>query len=926
MVTFIFWTVLCCLHSIQGLIELPQDIIAAGLLKGVSSQIFAPNESKLQEFAVIFNHYVNLTVREKGSREVLSRLATGWTNSTGDDESDDLYGSLAWETALDDALAEENITVDNNKLLNGKIVEYLETYASNPENVKALAHLYLQRLDWDTKPNLTRLDDNDLNTNDTDAAGSGTAIEENPFWNPDDTPTRRIFRGKTVKIKNYPFIVSVHILNVFYCAGSIIKDDLVITAASCLQLAHNNRFYRENPSFIAIRAGSNYFFLGGEIIPVIRVYFHPSYDPKTLHGNLAVMQLQRVLRFRHKNVKKIEIDRAASALPENTPPITILGWGATGESNVQYHRKKLHAASLDYYDRESCREVYGKKYVTRTNFCAGFISRGEGACNQDVGDPAVTGMYLVGVTSFGSPICGRPDTPTVFTKVGFYADWIQALMDQEKIRISRSTTTERPFRILDKKIILYGLGEETAPIPLQREGTNTEPAQDTAHIDEHLEIVLNELKKLGMQSKESADLIRNIQPGTPQKQEISLPEEEQDPEIKYIEPGTENNPVGVHQIIDSYRTQEEETGNALREEDQHNEDPETKEEEEAKNTSLEETNVYRSDVDSDGITMNPVDRATKVIDFEPKPTESREIQIENVRVTEPPDNHFNMDSESDFPENAGSAKKSMTDNIGPVESISRETGVTLIKKQLPVVKNDDSVLRKKHRNPTTVVNFQIGNKQMPQTNNHTVHKGYVPPNPPNILGNPHPIDLEYDGTNNLPKYQEYHEATQNENNKQVQNPEVDKNFGIDKIIWKENREPTTDKEEIGHVELANDISDDIVKHEIQKLIEQLEISSELNSQTDVYKSTDHSPLRNNLKNTDTRKIKDSDTILTFLYLTDVEEKIHRRAKSDTSDEGLSIDPKPFKKQINDSNQLIGKSEIYTIFANVMNTVINKTLE
>ncbi|XP_063369438.1 uncharacterized protein LOC134657803 [Cydia amplana] len=715
-------------------------------------------------------------------------------------------------------------------------------------------------------------------------------------------------------------------LNVFYCAGSIIKDDLVITAASCLQLAHNNRFYRENPSFIAIRAGSNFFFLGGEIIPVMGVYFHPSYDPKTLRSNLAVMQLQRVLSFRHRNVKKIEIDRAASALPENTPPITILGWGAKTVSNLQFHRNRLHAASLDFYDRESCREIYGKKFITRTNFCAGFISRGEGACNLDVGDPGVSGMYLVGVTSFGSPICGRPDTPTVFTKVGFYADWIQDLMDQERVRISRSTTTQRPFRVLDKKIILYGIGGEAEPIPLQREGTNTEAAQDIAAIDKHLEIVQNELKKLGMQSKEGADLIRNIQSGTPQTEEVSLPDEEQDPEIKHNGPGTENNPVVVHQFIDSDRTREEEIGHALREEDQHNKDAEAKEEGEAKNTSLEETNVDTDDVDSDSITMNPVDRATKVIDFDPKPTESREIQkivIENVRVTEPPDNNLNMDSESDFPENAASAKKIVTDNVDPVESRSSETGVRLIKKHLPVF-TKDTVLRKKHRN-RNVVNFQFENKHMPKRPDKK-HKGYVPTNPPNILGNPRPIDLEYDGKNILPKYQDNHEATQNENKIQVHNPEVDKNVGINKMIWKESRESTTDKEEIGHAELANDIADEIVKHEIQKLIEELEISSELNSQTEDYKATDYSPLRNNFKNIDTDKTKGSETVLTFLYLTDVEEKVHTRANSDTRDEGLSIDPKPFQKEIHDSNQLIGKSEVYKIFADVMNTVVNKTLE
>ncbi|XP_061728486.1 uncharacterized protein LOC133533519 [Cydia pomonella] len=664
----------------------------------------------------------------------------------------------------------------------------------------------------------------------------------------------------------------------------------------------------------------------------MEVYFHPSYNPKTLHGNLAIMQLRKVLSFRHSRVKKIEIDRAAAALPENTPPITILGWGAKTESNIQYHRTRLHASSLDFYDRESCREIYGKKFVTRTNFCAGFISKGEGACNHDVGDPGVSGMYLVGVTSFGSLICGRPDTPTVFTKVGFYVDWIQAIMDQKKIRFTHSTTTERPFRVLDKPIILYGIGGESEPIPLQREGTNTEPAQDTAPIDEHLEIVLNELKKLGMQSKESADLIRNIQSGTPQKEEVNLPDEEQDPEIKYNNGlSTENNPVVVHQFIDSDRSPEEEIGNALREEDLHNKDAEAKNEEEI--TSLEETNMDRSDVDSDGISMNPVDRATKVFDFEPKPTESREIQktdIENLRVTKPPENNFNLDSESDISENAPSAKKSTADNV---DLVSRETGVntkenfdktSLIKKQLPMVKNDNTILRKKHRNPT-VINFQFEDIHMPKhTDRHTVHKGYIPANPPNILGNPHPIDLEYDGKNILPKYQDTHAATQNENKIQVQYTEVTKNASLDNIIWKESRESTTDKEEKGHAEFANDITDDIVKHEIQKLIEQLEISSELNSQTEDYKYTDKSPLRNNLKDID--KTKDSGTVLTLLYLTDVDEKVHPRAYLGTHEEGLSIDPKPFKKEIHDSNNLIGKSEIYKIFADVMNTVVNKTLE
>lgn len=47
---------------------------------------------------------------------------------------------------------------------------------------------------------------------------------------------RRIYKGERTKIKHYPFMASIQIFDVFQCAGSIIKSDLVITASSCLQL------------------------------------------------------------------------------------------------------------------------------------------------------------------------------------------------------------------------------------------------------------------------------------------------------------------------------------------------------------------------------------------------------------------------------------------------------------------------------------------------------------------------------------------------------------------------------------------------------------------------------------------------------------------------------------------------------------------
>ncbi|CAK1543334.1 unnamed protein product [Leptosia nina] len=245
--------------------------------------------------------------------------------------------------------------------------------------MKVLDHLKNAR----AHSNISRSDKQDYNDE--------SIIRENEFWEPSG---RRIYKGERTKIKYFPFMASVHIFNNFHCAGSIIKSDLVITASSCLQLAWNNRLFRENPAFLSVRVGSSFYSGGGEVIPVLEIYFHPLYDPKSLRNNLCIVRLVRRLKFgkRVKRVKRIDIDRHPWSLPLTTPGITILGWGAKG---------------------------------------------------RDVGGPGVVDGKLMGVISFGSPTCGTPDAPTVFTKLGFYTDWIEEIMEK-KVPVTLKKTTEQP--------------------------------------------------------------------------------------------------------------------------------------------------------------------------------------------------------------------------------------------------------------------------------------------------------------------------------------------------------------------------------------------------------------------------------------------------------------------------------------------------
>ncbi|OWR48775.1 putative Trypsin alpha [Danaus plexippus plexippus] len=276
--------------------------------------------------------------------------------------------------------------------------------------------------------------------------GNTTIIEENEFW---ESSGRRIFKGERTKIKHFPFMATIQIFNNFHCAGSIIKSDLIITASSCLQLAYNNRLFRENPAFLSARVGSSFYNGGGEVISVQEVYFHPSYDPKTLRNNICLLRLARHLKFRRKirSVKKIDFDRHESTLSMTTSGITIVGWGAKEHSPIigSPWKNILSFAELHVYPLEDCQDVYSKAYVTKKNFCAGFISRGGGACNRDVGGPGIVENKLMGIISFGSPVCGSPDMPTVFTKVGYYTDWIEEIMEQPVIISKKRTTLKSDF-------------------------------------------------------------------------------------------------------------------------------------------------------------------------------------------------------------------------------------------------------------------------------------------------------------------------------------------------------------------------------------------------------------------------------------------------------------------------------------------------
>ncbi|KAL0812166.1 hypothetical protein ABMA28_009543 [Loxostege sticticalis] len=488
---FIFCFVLFS-GQVAGLVELPKVdenniLTTEASIRSTINTLFyqlglrgIKTKPRLKKYSTVHNHLVAFTLQDYTNLKEIAKL-TRVDKSKMNNETVSFMAVI--NELLNEDIVEEKAEATITETNDESVINYIDEFLTKLESLKEEHGVNNKTFHINNDVYDILKDDQVLKNNITidSSYNSGskendTLIYESSFWNESG---RRIFNGKRTKIKYYPFMASIHIFNKFHCAGSIIKSDLVITASSCLQLAWNNRFFRENPAYLSVRVGSSFYNGGGDSIAVIEVYFHPDYNPKNLWNNVCLLRLRRHLRFkkRVKSVKKIDFDKSASPLPMTTDGITIAGWGAKSASGIVHNpwENVLTFAVLDVYPLQDCQEIYSREYVTHKHFCAGFFSKGGGACNHDIGGPGISHGVLMGIISFGSPVCGTPDAPTVFTKLGYYTAWIEEIMEQDVPTALQRTTLRPKFEIPRPQNIIPNqpttfkippLGRKLKPVPI----------------------------------------------------------------------------------------------------------------------------------------------------------------------------------------------------------------------------------------------------------------------------------------------------------------------------------------------------------------------------------------------------------------------------------------------------------------------------
>ncbi|KAI4465915.1 chymotrypsin-related [Holotrichia oblita] len=230
----------------------------------------------------------------------------------------------------------------------------------------------------------------------------------------------RIIDGQPAIVGQFPWQVAVFFqvgTGTFFCGGSILSNNWILTAAHCALGASQFTLY-----FGGITLDN--FESGREQRVTTTAIVHPGYSSATLNNDIALIRIDNPIQFNDR-IQPISMPARGDVTGAGVT-VTVSGWGRTSDT-IPSISNILNYVSLTTISNAQCAAVYGSQVIISSTICA-VGNPHHSTCNGDSGGPLIDvsggSLRQVGVVSFVSSAGCASGHPSGYVRTESFLDWI----------------------------------------------------------------------------------------------------------------------------------------------------------------------------------------------------------------------------------------------------------------------------------------------------------------------------------------------------------------------------------------------------------------------------------------------------------------------------------------------------------------------